>query len=78
MRMLAKLSNVSQILFHKDMDLEELENKKEFSSNPTKGSIPFKNVTKSGKKWVSAENQKVQNSKFGLFDKSGFSGFSQI
>ena len=45
-----------------------------------------KNVTKSGKSpkggGISAEKQKVQNSKFGLFDKrggeAGFSGFSQM
>ena len=48
------------------------------------GAFEKKNVTKSGKspKGVSSKNQKVQNSKFGLFDKRGgeaiFSFFSQI
>ena len=48
--------------------------------------IELKNVTKSGKspqgRGVSKKHQKVQNSKFGLFDKRGgeseFSFFSQI
>ena len=52
----------------------------------TLGEQSKKNVTKSGKspkgEGVSTKNQKVQNSKFGLFDKRGgeaiFSIFSQI
>ena len=46
------------------------------SVNQLREASELKNVTKSGKSpkgggWVRTKNQKVQNSKFGLFDKRG-------